>query len=146
MTTPVPDRILRLQRRNALRAGTPVSSPPHALLDESGQGKNEKEAAILDISASGMCLLIDQRALPLVAGTRIVRVRFELTGLGEILCGLEVRYILSAGASHPEYMRRCGARFVQMGSGEELLIARYVNALERERARPQGAAESELLG
>jgi c-di-GMP-binding flagellar brake protein YcgR len=136
--TLLPDMVLRLQRRNAFRAEAPITPPLHALLDESGQGSGEEKATVLDISALGMCLLVDLRAQPLVAGMRIVRVRFQLPGFGEILCGLEVRYILSAGSRHPDFMRRCGVRFVDMGVTEELLIARYINALERDRARAKG--------
>ncbi|SRR5579871_2426704 len=146
LVTTLPDLILRLQRRNAFRAETPIAPPLYALLDESGQGESEKRATVLDISALGMSLLVDVRALPLFSGMRIVRASFELPGFGHILCGLEVRYILSAGSAHAEHMRRCGARFVDMGVTEELLIARYIGALERERARARGAALGALSG
>jgi len=136
----LPDIILRLQRRNAFRAEAPLAPPLHAALDEAGRGETEKQAVILDISALGMCLLVDLRELPLFAGQRILRCRFKLPGFGEVMCALEVRYILSAGARQADHMRRCGVRFVDVGMHDERLIARYINDLERERARLQGAA------
>jgi c-di-GMP-binding flagellar brake protein YcgR len=136
----IPETILRLQRRNAFRAEVPLAPPLYIMLDESGAGAQEKQAQVIDISALGMCLLVDVRVLPLVGGMRILRARLDLPDFGAVLCGLEVRYILSAGSRHPEYMRRCGTRFVDLGTSEELLIARYINALERERARSKGTA------
>lgn len=137
-TAPLPDVLLRLQRRNAFRAPAPIVQPLSVLVDARGNGRNEARLRVLDISALGMCLLVDGTVLPVVSGMRITRARFELPGYGEIRCALEVRYILSGGAKHPEHYRRCGVQFQSLASADEVLISRYINELQRERAKARG--------
>jgi len=132
LRSPLPEVLLRLQRRNAFRATTPVNRPIHVQLDPDGTGLSTSEAQMLDISALGLCLLVDARNLgSLAAGQEIVRCRFELPGHGAIQCGLAVRYILSAGSNRPRHYRRCGVAFIRLARADEALISRYV--IDRQR-------------
>ena len=135
LVTTLPDILLRLQRRNAFRTAPPITQPMFVMLDTGAKGARETKVGVLDVSALGMCLLVDSNALHLTGGMRIARARFELPGFGEIRCGLEVRYILSAGAKHPAHFRRCGVQFAGLASADAVLVARYIDTLQRQRVR-----------
>ena len=133
--TNFPDVVLRLQRREAFRTPPALSHPLVALIDPTGTGDAELRAKVLDLSCSGVCLLVDSREGEWIAGARLADCRIELPSYGEIRASVEVRYLLSAGARHPEHARRCGLQFVHLSSADSICISRYINDVQRERSK-----------
>ena len=131
----IPDQVLRLQRRNAFRTPTTVGRPIFVHLEIDSIDSTNRRARVLNISALGMCVLIDAQHVPVIAGTRFAAAHFELPGYGEVRCDLEVRYIGAAGAGLPSNFRRCGIQFIRLAHADEILIARYVNDMQRARIR-----------
>lgn len=131
---PLPEFLIRLQRRNAFRASTPVAQPLVAVLDPEGRGNQSIRARVTDISLLGMSLLVEAASAQLVAGQRVARCTLALPGYGEIRCGLEVRYILSGGADAAN-QRRCGAQFLALAAADGVLVSRYIQDLQRVQSR-----------
>lgn len=133
--TGFPDVLLRLQRRNAFRTAPSLSQPLIALIDPIGSGDAKLRAKVLDLSCLGVCLLVDTREGNWIGGTRLADCRIELPNYGEIRCSVEVRYLLSAGGKHPDHVRRCGMQFAHLSAGDSIRISRYINDVQRERAK-----------
>jgi flagellar brake protein len=131
----IPDQVLRLQRRNAFRTPTTTGRPIFVTFDMAGVHSSERRARIVNISALGLCLLIDSTRLPVATGVRLEAARFELPGYGEVRCDLEIRYIAADGTAAPRSLWRCGAQFARLAHTDEILIARYVNDAQREQVR-----------
>ena len=132
LRAPIPTTLLRLQRRNAYRAVAPASRPLRASIHLSV--RERYTVPVLDISTLGVSLLMDPARMALTAGTIIERVTIDLPDFGLFECGLEVRYLLSAGSRHPSNLRRCGAAMIHVSPADSMRIARYIHALERENA------------
>lgn len=135
LEAPLPSRMLRLQRRNAFRAPVPVSRPPICLVDVDGTGKVAFKARVLDISTLGLSLLIDSNAVQLTPLLQLARLSLELPGFGEVQCSAEIRYAIDPGRRHPASLRRCGVQFKNVAAADEVLLQRYVIALDRDRAK-----------
>jgi c-di-GMP-binding flagellar brake protein YcgR len=133
--TTLPNRVLRLQRRNAYRAPTPIARPVMCLIDADGTGVSEAKARVLDISALGLSLLIDTSQLPVSALMNLARLTVELPGFGQVQCSAEIRYAIDPGRRMPSHYRRCGVQFKELAAADQVLIQRYINVLERERAK-----------
>jgi flagellar brake protein len=131
----LPRSVLRLQRRNAFRATTPIARPITCLVDPDGRGEQEVKTRILDISALGLSLLVDTTQLSVSDRKTLQRVRIELPGFGEIRCAMEIRYAIDPGRRFPPHFRRCGVQFKELASADQVLIQRYIITLERERAK-----------
>ncbi len=132
---PLPERLLRMQRRNAFRAVAPATKPLMCWLDPTQSGKHGLPVRVIDISALGMCLLVSIDELPWTPGSRAERARVDLPQMGTIVTDFEVRYVIPAGARHPTHFRRCGVQFLGLTARESLVVQRYVNDLQRERAK-----------
>ena len=132
----MPDMVLRLQRRNAFRA-TPQDSakPLFVAIDAPGRAGAIQRLRLLDISALGMSLLMDTTAVQLTAGMKIAKASFDLPAFGTVKCGLEIRYILSAGSDHPAHFRRCGVQFAGLSAADQVLVSRFIDDLQRSRVR-----------
>lgn len=130
----LPKSVVRLQRRNAFRAATALTRPVSCLIDVDASARDVK-ARVLDISALGLSLLIDTNAVAVHELMPLPRVRIDLPGFGEIVCGAEIRYAIDPGKRFAANFRRCGVQFTEMASADQVLIQRYIIALERERAK-----------
>lgn len=132
---PFPERALRMQRRNAFRAPAPVTQPLICRIDPTGTGKVGLPLRVVDLSTLGMCLLVDIEELPWTAGATVKEARLDLPDYGTLFAGFEVRYIIPAGARHPATFRRCGVQFAGLSARDSVSIQRYINDLQRERAK-----------
>lgn len=135
LEAPLPTRMVRLQRRNAYRAAVPVSRPPICLIDVDGTGKVAFKARVLDISTLGLSLLIDSNQVQPSPLLKLARLSLDLPGYGEVQCSAEIRYAIDPGRRFPSNMRRCGVQFKNVAAADEVLLQRYVIALDRDRVK-----------
>ncbi len=135
LAAPLPARMLRLQRRNAYRAPVPVSRPPICLIDLDGTGKVAFKARVLDISTLGLSVLIDSNQVDPTPLLKLARLSLDLPGFGEVQCSAEIRYAIDPGRRFPSSLRRCGVQFLNVAAADEVLLQRYVIALDRDRVK-----------
>src|SRR5206468_3839148 len=102
--------LARIQRRGSVRYPVPSRNPPvcSVALPPSGVVHRFR---IIDISLSGMALVVEGAKLPIEPGMKLSEVRIEIPDVGAVASGLQVTYV-----SEPDSAgwRRVGCRFDEL--------------------------------
>ncbi|MGL6046847.1 MAG: flagellar brake protein [Vogesella sp.] len=129
---PLPEQVIRLQRRDFFRIHTPVAQPVICRLSDHPEG--EKLIPLFDISLGGMALtLTPAQAGWLSEGMVLRQAVIELKPFGTLQVGVEVRHIIKMQLKNGLEMLRAGCLFQGMNTPRETLVQRYIAQLERER-------------
>lgn len=133
--TRLPERLLRLQRREYFRLDTPVASPLTCQIPiESPTGLERCSLPLLDLSGGGVGLMVDNpRAAHFPIGAEFSNCRFELPGEGSITAILAIRSSFAVSPSNGNPFTRLGAEFVCLPGSRLNQIQRYITRIERER-------------
>lgn len=135
-TTPVPDALTRLQRREFYRLRIPRGRPLYCefpLPHEKGDAPPKRLALPLyDLSCGGLSLVGWPDGHRPRCGLTVERATIVLPDLGTVVADLHVVHVQGtegrgAGAG------RFGCRFVTLRAGDATLIQRYINRIEREQ-------------
>lgn len=130
---PMPERLLRLQRRDAFRVRTMVGKPAYCLVPFGPDGRQYEKLQLIDISVSGVAVLTRPRKFQLPRGKCISDCYLDLPGIGSISVSLQVRHF--APAADGKGGGAAGCEFVGVSSQARNLIQRYVNQLDMERRK-----------
>ncbi len=137
---PIPESLIRLQRREYYRMPTPVSNPVRAVIlmpEQLGGGSNIFPLA--DISCGGIAILDNKLLLGDTIGTSYEGVRIELPEIGTVTVTLQIRNSLDMTLLNSKTNRRLGCAFVDISRGNIANVQKYITKLERERnARTAG--------
>jgi len=128
---PLPDTILKLQRREYYRLATPVVHPLKCEL--AGPDGKRFELALADISLGGVCLVGQPASFSFEPGMALEDCRIDLPETGAIRAGLCVRNSYVVTLKNSVTSHRTGCEFVKLGSQQEAMVQRYIIRLERER-------------
>jgi c-di-GMP-binding flagellar brake protein YcgR len=134
IAAPLPESVLRLQRREYFRVHTPLIDPLICRTRDNEGGL--LELPLVDISIGGLCLMDDQHALQpdprtILEGCTLI---FPHKA-GEIDVDLEVRSILMQGKEDALQFQRIGCAFVDMSNHNSNFIQRYINRLQLQQKR-----------
>lgn len=139
--TPLPDEILRLQRREFFRLATPIARPlkcmiPIPLADG---GLHLHEAHIFDISGGGLAISAPPAGIPFDTEMELPNCRIELPEVGIVTGTLKIRSLFEVTLRSGARIKRAGCEFVKLPGPMLTLIQRYIIKVERERkARETG--------
>lgn len=127
---PMPDEILRFQRREFYRLTTPMVNPVKCRIHA---GADVVEAAVVDISIGGVGILSYESGGQLRAGEVYHGCEISLPDTGHFLVSMKVcstyEVVLKSGmVSH-----RAGCQFINLPVSVETEIQRYIFRVERER-------------
>jgi c-di-GMP-binding flagellar brake protein YcgR len=126
----LPDQVKRMQRRDSIRYPVPSVNPPVCDV----RGKNEWEEVehlrSLDISLSGISLLLKAKHSVFQRDDRISGCTLHLPDIGALQTDLIVAHVSPLGSGDE---RRMGCRFSNMLATSLAHLRRYVMRLERER-------------
>lgn len=126
----LPDQVKRMQRRDSIRYPVPSINPPVCDV----RGKNEWEEVehlrSLDISLSGISLLLKPGHSTYQRDERIGGCTLHLPDIGALQTDLIVAHVSPLGGGDE---RRMGCRFSNMLATSLAHLRRYVMRLERER-------------
>lgn len=136
-SVPLPDQVLRLQRRDAFRVRPPLSKPATCRLPLTAGSGEFESLRVLDISIGGLAVLTYPEKVDLSAGMLIDGCQLDLPGVGGTSVSLRVRHV--DAVPRDEKARRCGCEFVRMAPAVQLMLARYVNQLDADARRVAGA-------
>lgn len=125
---PLPQRLLRLQRRDAFRVRTPLGRP--ATVKVEAEGKPALELRVLDLSLGGVKLSLDPARGTLPDDRVIENAELELPGIGRFSVALRVRHVEAPRNERSE--RAFGCEFVRLAPASEMLIQRYIQHLQME--------------
>jgi c-di-GMP-binding flagellar brake protein YcgR len=141
---PLPDSILRLQRREYFRLTTPIVHPIKCQIPVSGDENAETvvmEANVIDISGGGLAMMVPPVGLSFTAGDVYENCQVELPEVGVVQTTLEVRNVFDVALRSGAQVTRAGCQFVNLPGPMLTLIQRYILKVERERkARESGLA------
>lgn len=125
----LPDKLLKLQRRNYYRLSVPYNQTIKCTIPLPDQMPVQVE--IMDISIGGIGIIGYTPDIPLQPGMVYENCSLNLPGFGLVITSLQVRtsfdFMLRSGV----HTQRAGCRFLDLSPQTESLIQRYI--LEQER-------------
>lgn len=139
LAAPLPETLLRLQRREYYRLHTPITRPlmcqiPVAMTDGSVQ---IYEHNVIDISLGGLSLQVGD--VPFEAGQEWHDCTLDLPQIGVLTLTLRILNFYDIILRNGQRSQRAGCRFVDIPASAQNLIQRYIVRIERERkARESG--------
>lgn len=132
----LPERIIRLQRREFYRVATPVIYPVLVSIPvPKAAGGDSVAFSLADISCGGICLLDNELALGASVGRIYTRCKIELPDVGVVTTGLQIRNSATTTLLNNRTNNRLGCQFVDMSSAHFAMVQRYVNKRECDRIR-----------
>jgi flagellar brake protein len=128
---PVPDMLLRLQRREYYRMTAPVSHSLICRIPAPGQD-SRVEARVVDISGGGVAVIVPPKDMNLSADQQYADCRLDLPDFGPVTATLRVRNIFRIGNRGGVDMLRAGCQFEDLPTPMANAIQRYILRVERE--------------
>jgi len=141
LRAPLPDSVLRLQRREFFRLATPVAAPLMCTIvhqDENGT-KRSIPVKVLDISSGGVAVIVPPAELPLAAGMEFDDCRLALPESEPLAVRIRVRNLFYIDRQSGTRVLRAGCEFIGLSNSLMARIQRYIFKVERDRkARDSG--------
>ena len=132
---PVPDSLLRLQRREYYRLATPATHGITCSVVVHGEGIDERrvDATVLDISGGGLAVMVPPEGTPFEPDREFHHCRINLPEVGTIETKMRVRSVFRISAANGRPMLRAGCQFVRLPDSQVSMIQRYILRVERDR-------------
>ncbi|CAN5371894.1 flagellar brake protein [soil metagenome] len=128
---PLPEQVVRMQRRESYRILLPVAKALKVkLFDQDGEGPGEWPAHNLSVGGLGI-VVTDLPAFE--TGDSLAKVRLVLPKLRPIECGAEVCHITHLADVHGQARYRVGLSFSDLPPTMAVSIQRYIVKVEHER-------------
>lgn len=140
---PLPEDVLRLQRREYYRLTMPVTRPLRCRIPiTKPDGSTETlEADVVDISGGGVAMIAPPVGMVLESGMEFPNCHIDLPEIGTAAVTLQVRSVFEVTLRSGARLTRSGCQFVKIPGPTATLIQRYIIKVERERkARESGMA------
>lgn len=138
---PLPERLLRLQRREYFRLTASADRPLRCSigLPMASGGVRTVDAHVIDLSAGGVAILAPPEGIDLDIDRQFDQCSLELPDAGMVATGLRIRNVFEITQRNGLRMRRCGCEFVGLRGTNLAVIERYIMRVERQRkARESG--------
>lgn len=132
---PVPDAVLRLQRREYYRLSTPMTHGVtcSVLVQAEGSEAIRVEATVLDISGGGLAVMVPPEGTPFEPDRELHNCKISLPEIGTIEAKMRVRSVFRISTANGKPMLRAGCQFVRLPDSQVSMIQRYILRVERER-------------
>lgn len=128
---PLPQKMLRLQRREYYRLTAPVASPLKCFLTlEDGSAR---EIEIVDISTGGVGIVDYGVDMELEPHMVFHQCTIEFPEHGTVTTDIEIRNTYLVTLENGQSAKRAGCTFINLSSAMRAIIQRYVHALDRQR-------------
>ena len=135
LSIPIPENMIRLQRREHYRVPTPAATPLHCMIpvqNEDGGSVVTAFVVLKNISGGGIGVIDDRMLLDRTVGTLYKNCRLEIPGLPPVIATLQVKNSLDQTLLNGKSERRVGLMFVNLPAPLEAAVQRYIAKLERE--------------
>jgi c-di-GMP-binding flagellar brake protein YcgR len=130
----LPPTLIRLQRREYYRMGTPVSNPVRVVIPLPPElGGAATPFPLADISCGGIAIMDNKLMLGDTIGREYPGCRIELPDVGTVTTTLQIRNSLDMTLLNNKLNRRLGCQFVDIPRPMLAHVQRYITRLERER-------------
>lgn len=132
---PLPQQLLRLQRRDFYRLDSLPQRPLRCVLNPSQNERHIKhEAKIADISVGGLSLVCQEKDFELRPGNIYPDCEIDLPEVGTLKATLQVKNIFDVTSRAGKVNRRAGCVFVKPDREITLPLQRYVAQMQRQAA------------
>jgi c-di-GMP-binding flagellar brake protein YcgR len=138
---PLPESLLRLQRREYYRLTAPVAHPLKCRIPVpvTHDAHLTIEASVLDISGGGLAVIKPPSGMTLAPGMEFANCRVELPEVGILVATLQVKSVFEVTLRTGAQVTRAGCQFIHLPGQMLTLVQRYIIKVERERkARESG--------
>ena len=134
---PIPESMIRLQRREHFRVPTPVAAPVRCTIlippaEEEGGAPTTVILTLKNISGGGIGVIDEKKLLDNTPGTIYKDCKLELPGQS-VTVNLQVRNSQDFSLPSGKAVRRLGFMFVNIPQPALAMVQRYITKLERER-------------
>lgn len=126
----LPERVLRLQRREYYRVRTPESLSACCLVPYPGDRDQYESLRVLDLSVGGLAMLAYPRHFDPSVTSIVDRCYLDLPGVGTVTVRLRVAHVETSADGQP---RRCGCEFVDLSPQARMMLQRYVHRIDLEQ-------------
>lgn len=135
LRVPIPEVLLRLQRREFYRLTAPASHSLTCLIPIAHEGGSIKsvEAEVVDISGGGLAVMVPPHGLPFAPEMEFPDCRLMLPEAGPLATALRVRNLFRITNRDGTVQLRAGCEFVNLPGNMASIIQRYILKAERER-------------
>lgn len=133
---PMPEKLLRLQRREYFRLATPVTNPLKCQMKLVSDGEiREMELNVSDISCGGLSTT-SSTSLPVFEPGTLFECSLKLSDNETLQVTLELRNTFEVTLANGRKLRRCGYQFIGLSEKARALVQRYIMQQQRtQRAR-----------
>jgi c-di-GMP-binding flagellar brake protein YcgR len=128
---PLPETLLKFQRREYYRVETPVVHPVVCTLPR--PDAPAFTATLVDISLGGVLLTGYPPEVMIAPGQEFEGCRMELPEVGVLVARLQVRNAFEVNLHNGVVSHRAGCMFVGLPPASEAMVQRYIIRLERDR-------------
>jgi c-di-GMP-binding flagellar brake protein YcgR len=132
----LPERVLRLQRREYYRVRAPENLSAACLVPYSGDRDQYESLRVLDLSVGGLAMLAYPRHFDPSGVGVIDRCYLDLPGVGTVTVRMRVAHVVTSPDGHS---RRCGCEFVDLSPQARMMLQRYVHRLDVGQRHRRGA-------
>ena len=134
---PIPEALVRLQRREVYRIRVPRTNVIVPFFTESGL--QEVTVFLQDIGLGGIGFLDETQKLDYTIGKTYENCRITLADKSVIIAALQVRNSQEISLANGKVMRRFGCQFIDLPNNTKLNLQRLITKIEREQnAKTQG--------
>jgi flagellar brake protein len=136
---PLPESLVRLQRREFYRVPTPLTTPILCTVPIRADDQIVPVSATLhNISGGGVSIVDEKKLIDSSFGRVYDNCRIDLPG-GPITVSLQIRNLLELTLTNGKSIHRLGCQFVNPSNGALAAVQKYITKLEREHnARATG--------
>lgn len=133
---PVPEYLLRIQRREYYRLSIPISSPIKCTIpikpEKPGSPQISREIPILDISCGGVALLCEEHETEFQPGKSYKGCQIQLPNFGTVTVALEVRNCADFTTANGLAKKRVSCQFTRPDNQTTILLQNYINRQQLE--------------
>lgn len=122
-----PREVFRFQRRNAFRVRPIGRSQPHACLSHPDLPRRQVDLRIIDISNTGVALMLNEELDLFRCGQVLAGVVIELDTSTWLTVTLCVMHVSVVGLSPPSQYRRIGCELVDLSASAQRDLQRYLD-------------------
>lgn len=126
---PLPERLLRLQRRDYFRLDASAPHPLKCIIKPM-----QHEVAVMDISLGGLSLALQERGIELAAGEIYKNCVIDLPEIGTLNTSIQVKNIFEITTRSGKPHQRAGCEFIKPDSSTTMPLQRYVAQMQRRAA------------
>ena len=126
---PMPETVVRLQRREYYR----VLTPRCTIQMEQEDGPPPVSFAVQNVSAGGIALIDDEQVLNAAKGTEYIDCELSLPGAQSVVISLCVMNCCDMTLYNGRVARRLGCAFMNPSAAMLAMVQRYVSKLERDQ-------------